>query len=113
MRKLTDAQRCGLDALAAVYPGPARVSNVTDVELGYVYWQTARTLMALGLASSFYSGPPEYAEYIELTPRGVDVVNGGRQCRACGCTDNDACEEGCSWVEADLCSACVPEPVVE
>jgi hypothetical protein len=29
-----------------------------------------------------------------------------RACRACGCTDNRACEGGCSWVEADLCSAC-------
>ncbi len=27
-------------------------------------------------------------------------------CRACGCTDDAACEEGCYWVEADLCSAC-------
>jgi ParB/RepB/Spo0J family partition protein len=28
-------------------------------------------------------------------------------CRECGCTDEEACEGGCSWVEADLCSACV------
>ena len=28
-----------------------------------------------------------------------------RECRVCGCTDNQACEGGCSWVEADLCSA--------
>lgn len=40
----------------------------------------------------------------------------GRQaCRVCGCTDDDACltldavndRVGCSWVEPDLCSACV------
>jgi hypothetical protein len=35
-----------------------------------------------------------------------------RRCRVCGCTNSDACwdyEAGtpCSWVEADLCSACV------
>jgi hypothetical protein len=30
-----------------------------------------------------------------------------RRCRVCGCTDDRACEEGCSWVEADLCSRCV------
>lgn len=30
-------------------------------------------------------------------------------CRECGCTEDNACEAGCSWVEADLCSACVPE----
>lgn len=28
-------------------------------------------------------------------------------CRVCGCTDEDACEGGCYWVEKDLCSACV------
>ena len=28
-------------------------------------------------------------------------------CRVCGCTDMHACEGGCSWVEDDLCSACV------
>lgn len=29
-----------------------------------------------------------------------------RTCRDCGCTDESGCLEGCSWVEADLCSAC-------
>lgn len=28
------------------------------------------------------------------------------RCRECGCTDEAACDGGCSWVEADLCSAC-------
>jgi len=27
-------------------------------------------------------------------------------CRECGCSDDDACEGGCFWVEADLCSRC-------
>lgn len=31
-----------------------------------------------------------------------------RRCRSCGCTDAHACPGGCSWVEADLCSACTP-----
>lgn len=30
-----------------------------------------------------------------------------RRCRVCGCTDERACPGGCSWVEEDLCSACV------
>lgn len=30
-----------------------------------------------------------------------------RSCRVCGCTDAWGCDEGCEWVEADLCSACV------
>lgn len=32
-----------------------------------------------------------------------------RACRLCACTDLYGCLEGCSWVEADLCSACVRE----
>jgi ParB family transcriptional regulator, chromosome partitioning protein len=30
-------------------------------------------------------------------------------CRVCGCTDAQACEGGCHWVEPDLCSACAPK----
>jgi hypothetical protein len=30
-----------------------------------------------------------------------------RRCRVCGCTDAHGCEDGCYWVEADLCSQCV------
>lgn len=31
-----------------------------------------------------------------------------RKCRVCECSDRDACrvDGGCSWIEADLCSAC-------
>lgn len=29
-----------------------------------------------------------------------------RKCRVCGCTQNNACEGGCHWVEEDLCSKC-------
>jgi hypothetical protein len=32
----------------------------------------------------------------------------GRVCRACGCTEDDACEGGCSWADTDLCSSCKP-----
>ena len=28
-------------------------------------------------------------------------------CRVCGCSNEDPCEDGCYWVEEDLCSACV------
>jgi len=34
-----------------------------------------------------------------------DAVEGG-VCRGCGCTDEEACEGGCIWVEPDLCSRC-------
>lgn len=28
------------------------------------------------------------------------------KCRICGCTDDNACPDGCYWIEEDLCSAC-------
>lgn len=30
-----------------------------------------------------------------------------RVCRVCGCSEANACEGGCCWVEEDLCSACI------
>ena len=27
-------------------------------------------------------------------------------CRECGCSDDDACPEGCAWVGPGLCSSC-------
>jgi hypothetical protein len=33
-------------------------------------------------------------------------VIGVTACRACGSTQSCACPSGCSWAEADLCSAC-------
>jgi len=35
------------------------------------------------------------------------------RCRVCGCTDLEACPEGCIWVTdpeglGDLCSSCLP-----
>lgn len=30
----------------------------------------------------------------------------GAFCRVCGCTEHTPCEDGCWWVEADLCSSC-------
>ena len=31
-----------------------------------------------------------------------------RKCRVCGCTDAEACPGGCTWVDQDLCSQCIP-----
>lgn len=37
---------------------------------------------------------------------GCPKLDGLPVCRVCGCSEEDACEGGCSWVEDDLCSAC-------
>lgn len=29
------------------------------------------------------------------------------KCRVCGCTEVNACPEGCAWIEKDLCSSCI------
>lgn len=34
----------------------------------------------------------------------------GQVCRVCGCTDDEACPEGCYWIAPDLCSACDGTP---
>lgn len=36
-----------------------------------------------------------------------------RTCRICGCTDDNACEGGCTWVEDDLCSNCINQTTEE
>lgn len=35
-------------------------------------------------------------------------------CRVCGCTDQEACEGGCTWVEAtqSICSVCFGEQLM-
>jgi hypothetical protein len=35
----------------------------------------------------------------------------GPICRSCGCSEQNACEGGCSWAEPDLCTACVGSEV--
>lgn len=48
----------------------------------------------------FESGKREW-----LKPPQTPIV---ARCRQCGCTDADACDDGCWWVEQDLCSSCAP-----
>ena len=41
-------------------------------------------------------------------PRESQLMNDVRTCPTCGCTDLDACDGGCSWVDgSELCSACI------
>lgn len=68
--KLTPARQRGLDVIAACEPRDARESNVTDLRLGLVYWQTARWLVEHGLA--YY---PTGSTLLALTPAGRDEVS--------------------------------------
>jgi hypothetical protein len=38
----------------------------------------------------------------------MEQVLAERRCRKCGCTQFDACDDGCEWVGTNLCSACKP-----
>ncbi|WP_158811223.1 hypothetical protein [Beijerinckia sp. L45] len=43
-----------------------------------------------------------------LAPNGQPRIpqNLGLVCERCGCTENDACEDGCSWVTDCVCRSC-------
>lgn len=34
-----------------------------------------------------------------------------RKCRICGCSELHGCQNGCYWVEEDLCSSCVNKEI--
>jgi hypothetical protein len=48
--------------------------------------------------------PPAHLGLAEFVD--IERPAGGTTCRVCGCTDERACEGGCTWVEDDLCSKC-------
>lgn len=45
-------------------------------------------------------------EHIRIALAHLSKEHDGLQCRECGCTEHHACEDGCYWVEPDLCSSC-------
>lgn len=45
---------------------------------------------------------------VDGTPLVPSLV--GAVCRACGCSQTDACFPACGWAEEDLCTACVGGP---
>ena len=48
--------------------------------------------------------PPEVYERDFTAARKAD-----RCCTVCGCTQDDACDGGCSWAADELCSVCADE----
>ncbi len=55
---------------------------------------------------------PECVEKERAAERADEDAGAARRCRVCGCTDAWGCDGGCSWVDADLCSACVAAGVL-
>jgi len=67
--RLTDSQRRGLESLyRQAPPHIGRESNITDAQIGYVYWQAVRALIEKGLV--YAPCPPT----IGLTAAGVELA---------------------------------------
>lgn len=68
-----------------------------------------------GMAPLMFSlvgpAPPDAAEEAPGFTYRLLGVTPERACRVCGCTDEQGCPEGCTWVEEDLCSRCLDELV--
>ena len=63
--------------------------------------------LRVGIYGHFMEFPA--SEVFELPPEISDAVApfaDARKCRVCGCTEDDPCQEGCWWVDWDLCSEC-------
>jgi hypothetical protein len=58
------------------------------------------SLMRSVLATALMAG----AEHLVPEPSAWVKLN--RQCRICGCTDDEACPGGCSWSQPEICSTC-------
>lgn len=91
-----------------VFPGDAEEPALTQFyrpEAVYCMTPTTEELARRGAAAGFTKPVHRY----ELTAPDPGPEEEERSCRVCGCTDLNACEGGCSWVDEDLCSACADE----
>jgi len=76
-----------------------------------VVWGAAEDQSAQGIVGvarvfeSYLRDDELHPDYV--APPAADV----RRCGVCGCTDDHACQGGCSWVSPDLCSRCAWTPV--
>lgn len=90
--------------------GPARGGRHT--EFGYALAKGKPVVCVGHIENVFYALPDVL--YVESWEAALHVLlnaaaTGGvamRACRVCGCTDAWGCDEGCWWVDEDLCSSC-------
>lgn len=101
----TDPEREAIEALAIVNNG----------------WEGGQATSAAfdqsGRLSTMFSVAPLDAELLGIVVRvatgeivlattDAELTGDPPTCRVCGCTDEQACDGGCTWVEPDLCSSC-------
>jgi hypothetical protein len=59
--------------------------------------------------SGFITVYEQETEDSNITSHVFNVAD--RKCSVCGCTENQACANGCAWVDWDLCSVCLMKAV--
>jgi hypothetical protein len=114
--KLSSGSRVNIDHIVSYTPaavangGGSWLETVTDGPTGESVDridETPEELDALiSLAEDDFLRHRTIIETLAMN-EATEMIDGPiRTCRICGCTDDHACPEGCSWVEEDLCSAC-------
>jgi hypothetical protein len=48
----------------------------------------------------------QHCQAIKAVVQGKCSSCGEEVCLVCGCTDSEACAEGCEWVRPNVCSQC-------
>lgn len=99
--------------LAATSPGGARAQSVPAAAPMPPDWPADNKTTALQVLDEVWHElePGSTPERVRLGDRATGgrawyVRAGAGVCRVCGCTDDDACDPPCEWVEPDLCSTC-------
>jgi len=99
---LTPKQRDAVGAAALEYAAGFIASEETDNDVIERATAANDARLAAELFDTVKASLPGL-KFCDAVPSRIGGV-----CRKCGCTEYDACEGGCSWVEPDLCSACKP-----
>ncbi|MFE1598235.1 hypothetical protein [Methylobacterium sp. ID0610] len=108
---LSRQEQAEIGAIAIEMVAAARLSRrVYEDQLGPVLERAAEAaegLLAHLLDGAVADALPDGALEANdgVTPRIPSLLGG--VCRTCGCTQNDACPDGCGWAGPDLCTACV------
>jgi transcriptional regulator with XRE-family HTH domain len=112
------AKQCGIDKGMSSYL-ETRGTGIHSKTIDAICRATGASVdwLLTGTGEMFPEGPkmakagepaelPDNGSGGGMAPEQVDQAADVRKCRVCGCTDDHACEGGCYWVEADLCSKC-------
>lgn len=72
-------------------------------------WDGRARLAEWYLATIAGEAPPADDEAGDIDVDDGPEIDEDTACRECGCSEEDACPDGCYWVEPDLCSSCSPD----